>query len=97
MDKLRQLKDAMSFRMMLIYSTVMGFKNTFDSRGDSTLRAIIGVSVGLVVASVLLPLGINEIRRAENTDWGILNTIVVTLLPVLAVISIVMLFYRVRR
>lgn len=65
-----------------------------DMKGDANVNKIIGISVGLVVASVMIPLGVNRVLQAENASWGILGTMFTVLLPLLAILAIVLMFLR---
>lgn len=58
------------------------------------LQKIIGVSVGLVVAGLLVPMGINQIANATfaATVDPAVETMFVVVLPVIAVIAIVLYF-----
>lgn len=57
------------------------------------LSKVVGVSIGLFVAAILLPVALNTLANATmtNVDSSVV-TIVTILLPVLAVISIAMYF-----
>ena len=61
------------------------------------LQKIIGVSVGLVVAGLLVPMGINSIANAtfaETVDPSVV-TMFTIVVPVIAVIAIVLYFLMV--
>lgn len=52
---------------------------------------IIGVVIGLLLAGILLPIGLENLLAYNGTDATI-NTLVSEVLPILAIIGIVMLF-----
>lgn len=57
------------------------------------LHRIIGISVGLVVAGLLVPMGINSVANATlyNVDPAV-STLFSTVIPVIACIAIVLYF-----
>jgi hypothetical protein len=56
---------------------------------------VIGVSMGLLVAAILLPMALTELAGASLTSVDpAVATVVTVLLPVLAVIGIAYAFYR---
>ena len=52
---------------------------------------IIGIVIALLLAGILLPIGLDQIATFTSTDTTI-ETLVTTVIPVMAVLSIVMLF-----
>ncbi len=59
------------------------------------VNKIVGVSVGLVVAGTLIPLGLVTIANANLTGVdATVATVVTVLLPILAAIAIAMVFLR---
>lgn len=54
---------------------------------------IIGIVIALLLAGILLPIGLDQIALFTSTDTTI-QTLVTTVIPVMAVISIVMLFIK---
>lgn len=60
---------------------------------ESLLGKVVAISVGLFVASILVPLGLQNMATANVTDVDpAVVTILQVLLPVLAVIGIAMMF-----
>jgi len=70
----------------------MGFRQLLrDTRGE--LQKIIGISVGLLVAAILIPIAMTQILEAENiADWGAVGVVFQVLMPVLAIIAIALYF-----
>lgn len=59
------------------------------------MNKVIGVSVGLLVAALLLPMALNEIGNTTTTTWEpAVGTIFTVLLPILAVIGVAIYFIR---
>ena len=52
---------------------------------------IVGLVVGLLLIGILMPLGLNEILAFTSTDSTI-QTLVSTVLPIMAVIGLVLAF-----
>lgn len=59
------------------------------------LNKVVGVSVGLLVAALLIPMALNEIANSTltNVDSSVV-TIFKVLLPVIAVIGVAVYFLR---
>lgn len=71
-----------------------GLKRFMKDRKAEMYDKIIGISVALVIVSVMIPIGINAILQADNASWGIIHVLFATLLPVIAIVAIVMLFLK---
>lgn len=63
--------------------------------GDYSSK-IIGLVIALLLAGILLPIGLDQIALFTSTNSTI-ETLVTTVIPVMAVISIVMLFIGKRK
>jgi len=58
---------------------------------------IISVVVGLFLAGVLMPIGLDKIYSANTTNWdSTVATIFTVLMPVLAVLGLGLAFYKKR-
>jgi hypothetical protein len=57
-------------------------------------RRVIGISLGLLLAAIMLPIGLNQLANASmpNVDPSVV-LILVVVLPILAVIGIALAFY----
>ena len=53
--------------------------------------SIIGVVIAAILLGVLLPIGLNDILAFESTNATI-ETLVATVLPIIAVIAVVLMF-----
>lgn len=54
---------------------------------------IIGIVIALLLAGILLPIGLTEIEAFTSTNTTI-QTLVVTVIPVMAILGIVMMFIK---
>jgi len=62
-----------------------------DRKGE--LKSIVGLVVALFVASILLPPALNTVFNATTTNWNpAVATVFKVLLPVLAILSIALVF-----
>lgn len=59
-------------------------------------QKIIGLVIALLLAGILLPIGLDQIALFTSTNTTI-QTLVTTVIPVMAVLSIVMLFVKTRK
>lgn len=57
---------------------------------------IIGIVIALLLAGILLPIGLDSILAYNGTDATI-NTLVTSVIPVMAIIGIVMMFIVYKR
>ena len=88
-----KMKEAILNKMPNAYAMYKMLTPSMGVKGEVTNK-IIGVAVALFICAIVLPIGINELLRAENSDWGVINTLVTVLLPVLAVLAIVRYFMK---
>lgn len=56
-----------------------------------SLTSIVGVVISLLILGILLPIGLNEILGFQSTDSTV-QTLIATVLPILAVIGVIMIF-----
>lgn len=62
-----------------------------SARGASMVEKIVGLSVGLLVAAITLPIAFDELAEVEASSWpSAVETVMTVLLPVLGVIAIVL-------
>lgn len=56
---------------------------------------VIGISIGVLVAGIMVPMGLNEIANATMTNVDpAVQTVFTVILPVLAVIGIAVAFWK---
>jgi hypothetical protein len=65
--------------------------------GSTLVKEIVGVSIGLVVAAVMVPLGLIQLANSSSTMQSagvspLLITVVCILLPVVAVVGLILYF-----
>lgn len=62
-----------------------------SARGASMVEKIVGLSVGLLVAAIVLPIAFDELASVDTSSWpSSVGTVMTVLLPVLGVIAIVL-------
>jgi hypothetical protein len=64
---------------------------------STLVKEIVGVSIGLVVAAVMVPLGLTQLAGANTTMQAagvspMLITVVCILLPIVAVVGLILYF-----
>jgi hypothetical protein len=72
---------------------VIGVKKDMDS--NKMIGSVIGIVVSLIIIATLLPTGIEALVNSTGS-WGgdTIETLVITLLPLIVVIGIIMLFVQ---
>lgn len=62
-------------------------------KGMASMKQVIGLSVGLLLAAILFPIAINQIASTSTSSWNpAVATVFTVLLPVLAVIALIFYF-----
>lgn len=57
-------------------------------------KKVIGIAIGLLMAGIMLPIGLNQIANATMTNVDpAVQTVVTLILPILAVVGIAYAFY----
>lgn len=81
-----------------MFKSIRKLRKDKHGEGPSILEIIISISVGLLVAAVLMPVGLSTLANAtgmENVDATVIIVLQV-LLPILAVISVALAFMHFR-
>lgn len=64
-------------------------------RGTSMTSKIVGISIGLLVAAIILPIAVDELVAVDTSSWpSAVGTVMTILLPVLGVIGIALALIR---
>ena len=70
---------------------------TNDEHANDMTGKIIGIGIALFVTAILLPIGLNALANSSTTMPNVnssVKTMLIILLPVLAVVGIALLFFR---
>jgi choline-glycine betaine transporter len=80
-------------KVYIYYQTQKVVRKMVES--NKMIATVVGIVVSLIIVATLLPTGIEALTNSTG-DWGsdTIETLVVTLLPLIVVIGIVMLFLQ---
>lgn len=70
---------------------------TNDEHANDMTGKIIGIGIALFVTAILLPIGLNALANSSTAMPNVnssVKTMLIILLPVLAVVGIALLFFR---
>lgn len=82
---------------MAVFQKTSAFLNKFLGNRFGEVQKVVSIVIALFVAGVLLPIALTELAGGNYTGVNpAVKTVVVVLLPILAVISIVYIFLKKR-